>query len=241
MKFIYAKELKKEYVVYARFYRLQYNHGEIIEGRNLLLIFNKDKCKQLTPDAMLMDINKPDAIFIMMNPGSSKANKKDYTAPLLTENDIIEYQKIDSELIETKPDTTQYQIMRIMKAKNWNYVKVINLSDLREANSNTFCKKINAISEFDANNIHSIFSEKRIAELNNVFVENHNHKVIVAWGVNKKLKNIIELALENPELERRIGNNKADDDNGNFFYYYHPLPQKKEKKIEWLENMLEKL
>jgi len=44
----------------------------------------------------------------------------------------------EKEIIPTKPDNAQYQIMRIMLLQKWEHVRVLNLSDLRNGNSGNF-------------------------------------------------------------------------------------------------------
>lgn len=67
--------------------------------------------------------NTPDLMVVMMNPGSSK--------PL----DGIENNNCESEAI---PDNTQNQIMRVMNRCNFDYARILNLSDLREPKSSVF-------------------------------------------------------------------------------------------------------
>ncbi|WP_143758935.1 hypothetical protein [Clostridium diolis] len=80
--------------------------------------------------------------------------------------------------------------MRIMKFKNWRHVRVINLSDYREADSNRFYKKMKYLENNDKSCIHSVFSTKRRSELNKFF-KNKTITIIVAWGINDKLNELI--------------------------------------------------
>lgn len=233
MEYITDTELDKEFLALGRFYEIKYKKHPKEKCRSILEIYNKRNYKNTKKSKNF------DAVFVMMNPGASKP--KNYESIKVTTVDEIERGiLLTVKLVETIPDRTQYQIMRIMKEKQWNYVKVINLSDLREANSNIFCEKIKDDSKFKDDNIHSIFSKKRISELDDVFVENQNYKVIVAWSVNTKLNKLIKLALDSSKLEHRIGFNQERKIKKDF-YYYHPLQRGLEKQIKWLENILEKL
>ena len=96
----------------------------------------------------------------MMNPGSSR--------PLVEVNNRIHARAIYElpiSLVPTKPDTTQYQVMRLMHFREWRHVRVLNLSDLRSPKSTEFIKlfqRLEAASNFDS---HSVFSDARTAEL----------------------------------------------------------------------------
>ncbi|PRR79623.1 hypothetical protein CLLU_34670 [Clostridium luticellarii] len=68
-------------------------------------------------------------------------------------------------------------------------------------------------------------------------------KIVVDWKINTKLHNIIQLALKNNNLCKRIGNNKKGykSERRQNFYYYHPLQRGKSKQTLWLEQIIEKL
>src|SRR6202042_3301860 len=103
---------------------------------------------------------RPDAVFIMMNPGSSR--------PLNEVDNRIHAKAIHElsiSLVPTKPDTTQYQVMRVMHHCEWRHVRVLNLSDLRCTKSVKFFKQfkqLEAVASFDS---HSVFSSRRKHEL----------------------------------------------------------------------------
>jgi len=65
----------------------------------------------------VLSLLRPDAVFIMMNPGSSK--------PLVEVNNhfpATSLNKLAISLVPTKPDTTQYQVMRLMHYRWWQHV-----------------------------------------------------------------------------------------------------------------------
>ena len=96
----------------------------------------------------------PDLMIVMMNPGSSK--------PI---NGIDDYE-IETETI---PDRTQDQIMNLMNNCNFNYARILNLSDYRESKSKLFYSQI---KEFQNHNIqHSIFSDYRKDDFNKLFIK----------------------------------------------------------------------
>lgn len=156
-------------------------------------------------------INIPDLMIVMMNPGSSY--------PV----DGIENNTIESEAI---PDRTQDQIMRVMNDSNFNYARVLNLSDLRTPKSPVLYKFLK--SEKSSLVAHSIFDAKRKADLDKLFV--HNVPVIFGWGVNKSLTCLAKQAIQNIKCDNPIGLKKNDSD----VAYYHPLPRVYSDQIEWV-------
>lgn len=131
--------------------------------------------------------------------------------------------------------------MRIMEFKKWNFVKLINLSDIREAKSNNFYNKLKQLQQSDIDYIHSMFSIKRIGELNKIFTSSKEIKVIVAWEVNSKLRFIINKAISNSNLKNRIGYAKTTYKKLVDFYYYPPLQRWIKKQKILLINILSKI
>ena len=156
----------------------------------------------------------PDLMVIMMNPGSSK--------PV----DGIENNTVESEAV---PDRTQNQIIKIILACNFEFTRVLNLSDIREPKSNLLFSKL---SEMDQKSIpHSIFDTKRIEDFDALFVK--NIPVIFAWGVDKKLQYLADQAINSMAIDNPIGIAKV----GFEWAYYHPLPQNYYKQIEWVDKI----
>lgn len=234
MEFIKKEQLKKEYIAFGRFYILKYDSGEKRCCRSILEIFKRSECSSLN------DTNKVDAVFIMMNPGSGEPiGKYKYQCKSISQVKDGELNKI--QLVETDPDDTQYQIMRVMRIMKWEYVRVVNLSDFRNPKSEDFYKMIKEALTFDGEFVHSIFSNSRKQEINTVFKSDKKFKVITAWGVNTKLSKLIKLALENNYVDARVGNNKTTYKKKKNFYYYHPLPTNTKKQPLWLEEIIQKL
>ena len=88
-----------------------------------------------------------DLNVIMMNPGSSKPKDIDEQKS----NDFLD------KFVVAHPDPTQYQIMKVMDNCNFNFAKIINLSDIRNSSSNSFYEMIkkNELKEIN----HSIFND----------------------------------------------------------------------------------
>lgn len=225
MCYINKSVLKQTYEVFGSFYNLCYG-TKVIPCRNLLEI------KRIGNNSETVD-----AVIVMMNPGSSEPNPPKYIPTVCSAN--IQSQGLNTTgLVLTTPDETQFQIMRIMHYKKWNFVKVINLSDIREPNSNKFCSIVSRLRAIDSNNSHSIFSTIRQHELEAIL---KTEKIIVAWGVNTKLSYLIRLALSSNKLSTRVGHSKDRYKNFEDFYYYHPLPRGIKAKKNWLKCILAKV
>lgn len=157
---------------------------------------------------------KPDLMVVMMNPGSSR--------PL----DGNDNSKIETEAV---PDNTEDQIMRIMDNCNFDFARILNLSDIREPKSSIFYEKIEELREYNIS--HSIFDKKRNGDYEKLFVK--NIPVIFAWGVNEKLSELATTAVEQIGETQPIGLKKNRFD----YAYYHPLPQNYTKQKEWVEKI----
>ena len=153
----------------------------------------------------------PDLMVVMMNPGSSK--------PV----DGIENNTKESIAM---PDNTQSQIMKVMLNCNLQYARVLNLSDLREANSSIFYGKI---IELDCKGIsHSIFDKNRQHDFDQLWV--NNVPVIFGWGVSVNLMPLALKAMIASNASNPYGILKASTN----WAFYHPLPPVHNKQIEWV-------
>ncbi len=160
-------------------------------------------------------LNKPDLMVVMMNPGSSY--------PL----DGIENNTSPS---KAKPDATQQQIIKFMIAAKFNYVRVLNLSDLRTPDSKELYRflKSDGCSSVE----HSIFSRNRKSELAQIFVK--GVPVIFGWGVNKALVPLARQAIEMLRISKPLGILKKNTR----YSYYHPLPKNHSKQLEWVQLVI---
>jgi hypothetical protein len=183
------------------------------------------------PKTDALSSRKPDAIFIMMNPGSSR--------PLTEVNNRIHAKAIHElpiSLVPTKPDTTQYQVMRIMHYCEWRHVRVLNLSDLRCPKSGVFFKQFKALEDdclFDA---HSVFCERRKGELA-LKLTNHNAiPVIRAWGVSPHLDPLIDRCISKLTTAKTVRGLMKEGATNKFF---HPLPSLQTEQVLWVDQMVE--
>lgn len=156
----------------------------------------------------------PELMVVLMNPGSSY--------PL----DGIENNSVAAEV---HPDMTQQQIMRVMQAVGLEYARILNLSDLRTADSNALHQFL--LSEASKTVAHSIFLTRRKAELDQLWVK--EVPVIFAWGVNPALEPLANLAVAALAVDHPIGLLKPNTGCA----YYHPLPRVQAKQRAWVEQI----
>lgn len=228
MDFIYASELKQQFQVVGHYYNLKLK-GQLFPCRRVADIYD---AKQL--DVQQLERCQPQAVVIMMNPGSS--SPVDQQAPIQT----ISAAKLFAadypiHWSVIKPDNTQYQMMRLMRQQGWQHLRIINLSDLREGNSRTFAKHFLEAQHLNKQNPHSYLHPKRQPELLSLCEQ--SRAVIAAWGSNAVQKHqaqaciklcaqrqiqLTGLALETP-------------------WYRFASPYRKDQKMSWLAGINEQL
>ena len=164
-------------------------------------------------------INKarPDVMVVMMNPGGSEPEAG------------FSKETYDKEVV-TVPDRTQYHIMELMRKKNWEYARIVNLSDVCQKDSGKFYKWIRGLGNKQLN--HSFFDETRKSDFDEFFEE--KIPVIVAWGVNNTLNDLSKMAIERLKPRKIVGLKKKEFD----WKFYHPMMRIKEPENTWVEQML---
>lgn len=228
MRFIPAEELKSKFDVFGHFYSVQVAPKQVVECRSVLEIVKADHASK---QKAALSNRKPDAIFVMMNPGSSR--------PLTDVSNCIHAKAIHGlsiSLVPTKPDTTQYQVMRLMHYCEWRHVRVLNLSDLRCPKSIVFLKQFKELEEdllFDA---HSVFSERRKDELALKLTSHSAVPVIRAWGVSSHLDPLIERCIAKLTRAKVVRGLLKEGTTNKFL---HPLPSLHSQKVEWVNRMVE--
>ena len=165
--FIYAAELKKTFRCYGHFYRLNIEGCDPIFCRSMLEITSLPReavgagtdpddlfCTNQISHTSLSVRNLPDAVVIMMNPGSSRPIEEgDTNSPL----EMPLSDGFNKPLVLTQPDNTQYQLMRIMVSKGWNHIRILNISDIRDPKSPSFIARTKALDGIPNGDTHSLF------------------------------------------------------------------------------------
>ena len=226
LKFLYADFLKKKFSCYGHFYKLKLSSSEIIDCRSVLEIVNPLN-KSIRPDRLYKE--KADAVFVMMNPGSSYPIDPPIEDIRFGIHDFLKPKR----LVLTRPDNTQYQVMRIAMEKNWRHVRVLNLSDIRNPKSVDFIKQLNDLSKA---NTHSIFSACRDKECK-LALNRKNDPIILGWGQLPELINLSKQCMKRIQKESVV----MVESDINKFLNLHPSPMLQSKKEDWLEQILSKL
>jgi hypothetical protein len=230
--FAYAAELKKTFRCYGHFYRLHVEGMEPQLCRSMLEITSEagEGTDLFNNSGAIHSL--PDAVVIMMNPGSSHPIEEGDTNSLLTMPLPAGFQK---PLVLTQPDNTQYQIMRIMAFMHWRHIRVLNLSDLRNPKSPSFIactQKLAAALPGGAN--HSLFCETRAKERKTMVRRKTGAPFIIGWGQDSGLIPLAKQCLSCIAGEKIIavpaGNDPA--------LTAHPSPMLQKKKEEWLNAIL---
>ena len=221
--FIPARELKSKFEVLGRFYSVDVPGLEPVKCRSLLEIRSRESSQNKLANA----------VFVMMNPGSSK--------PLSEEDHLVSLASIaglTDELAPAAPDTTQYQVMRVMHYLDWKIVRVINLSDLRDPQSGSFVERYAAFERETGVASHSVFSSGRSHQLRRYLLRNSGAPIVCAWGVSNDLNPLIRRATTALASEPGVTGLEKPGQEGK---YFHPLPTLQHQKMLWVERMLAKL
>lgn len=226
-RFVPADNLKQQFSIFGHFYEVILPQIEPVKCRSVLEIVAK---KHSPNDHSDLSALNPDAVFIMMNPGSSR--------PLSEVSNRIRAEaihKLPISLVPTKPDTTQYQVMRLMLVRKWQHVRVLNLSDIRSPKSPEFIKLFQLLERESNFHSHSIFAHARREELAAKLPKRKSTPVVLAWGLSEKLNPLIERCLSSLPRSIKV---KGLLESGTKNKYRHPLPSLQKDKKEWLERML---
>jgi len=187
------KNNSSKFDIYGYFYQTKIN-GLVLNFRSYLELKKKNTV-----------LTTPDIMVVMMNPGGSEPKggfvKKNF-----------------NKHIETVPDKTQEKIENFMLHYNYEFARVLNLSDYCNENSKCFYKKIPMLNKEYCG--HSIFNDSRNDDFKNLFQK--GIPIIIAWGVNSNLKFLASKAFKKimkNNIKEIIGIKKENND----FLYYHPM------------------
>lgn len=235
------EELKEVFDCFGHFYYLKINENDSYYCRSVLEIVKKDSIPE---NVNQLSIDRPDALFILMNPGSSTPDK---VAPQYTKEEYLNLCGFNinftqKKLVKAVFDDTQEVVMNIMHYKKWAHVRIINLLDFRHtdsSNMNIFIKRFNTkciICGFqDIRYIHSIFSPYRDSERTEALRIKEGAPIILGWSRYKFLKAIARKGFQDISSLglSHYGLCKKETD----VLYYHP----QRKKLWWIQGILNQL
>ncbi|MDF7808077.1 hypothetical protein P4E94_11555 [Pontiellaceae bacterium B12219] len=232
MNFLYAADLKKRFTCYGHFYELAFMNGETAQCRSVLEIVDRS-IAQGNPAAISQMI--PDVVVIMMNPGSSRPKEDGHVDEVLTFPRVGT--AFPKELVLTQPDNTQYQIMRVAVSRGWKHIRVLNLSDLRDPKSVKFIQKVNALQEIMGGHVHSMFCPERAEELSFSLQRKTPTPILLGWGQDPGLLPLVEQCLGRISGEPTV----TVPSQVHPLLNAHPSPMMQDKKIQWLETILQQI
>ncbi|HIJ85425.1 MAG: DUF1643 protein [Magnetococcales bacterium] len=225
-----ALDIKKIFAVFGQFVTLTLGQTTV-ELRPVLELIRKD-CVPDHPDAIGRMV--PDLLVIMMNPGSSRPLSPHYRPRHANKPEDLDP---FSGLTPTRPDNTQYQIMRVMLARGLGHARVLNLSDLRETKSPIFIKRFRELENLPGGKAHSLFSPSRCAEREQRMGQGRAIPLLVGWGRHVDLLPLAHQCLGTLKTERIVGVEVP----GSPGLYAHPSPMLQKAKEAWVNAILEKM
>ncbi len=237
-EFLYAAELKKRFRCYGHFYRLNVAGINPPLCRSVLEISSlpREAIGAATdPDDLFTapgaESSLPDAVVIMMNPGSSRPIEAGDTDRLLTMPLPANFKK---PLALTQPDNTQYQLMRIMVSKQWKHIRILKISDIRDPKSPSFIARTKTLNSIAGGERHSLFSEARYLERASMLKRKPGAPFILGWGQDVGLIPLAEQCLNCIKGEKVVTVPAESQP----ILTAHPSPMMQDKKEAWLDDIL---
>lgn len=217
--------ISDSYSCYGHFYDIYFSGEKISECRSVLEIVRK------TTDFTITGLSQsiPDAIAIMMNPGTS-VPVSEIPEIINLETFILDFNS--KKLVITIPDNTQSRIMKIMNCFNWNHVRVINLSDIREKKSGKLGKLIKDFERNTSCDRHTIFSNTRTLE-RGFALSDKSVPLLLAWGTKGCIKKYATECLSILSNRQIFGIPSMQEE----IFYHHPLTT----KLSWYSIMKQQL
>lgn len=166
---------------------------------------------------------EPDAVVVMMNPGTSRPEDSEY---IEKEYQLLYLTLSEKEMVLAHPDETQKRIMRIMLAKGWKHVRVINLSDIRQHVSEKLVAEIKNFNLYSNKMEHSIFSKLRRTELLKLIGNSSEKPILFAWGTQDCLNHH---AVECLKIIKGTGVKAKKE-----IHFQHPLTT----RASWIKSIL---
>lgn len=185
------------FIYFGHFYRQNIDLEEYSCRSTLEIVSLRDQTlagEALQNPGALLDNQQPDAVIVMLNPGSSRPCDDQAPSNCISPSDINPDAR--SNLILTRPDPTQRKIEKVMACLQLNHVRVLNLFDIREPESKKLIDRVREsldlgsgrhLDEDPEIKPYSIFSDERSSEFTSRF--NATNRIVIAWGREARAKN----------------------------------------------------
>ncbi|MBF0624049.1 MAG: hypothetical protein HQL82_04505 [Magnetococcales bacterium] len=224
-----AAGLRRRFAVFGHYYRCRLDDREW-DCRSVLELVAPHRVPA-NADGLLGLV--PDLVAVMMNPGGSRPLDSGWEPPLISGFPLLPGV---CRLVSARPDTTQYQIMRVLVARGWHHARVVNLSDLRQAKSPLFLQAAAQLEAQPGGRVHSLFSPERQKERNWLLPAGRT-PIILGWGRSRGLMPLARQAMAALAGRALAGVFPPGED----CLCAHPSPQLQRLKEAWLEAILERL
>lgn len=207
-----GKELESIYSTEGAFYQLEVA-GQYYLCRSLATIRRRNT-----------EARRANALLVLLNPGKCLPYPEEATIPVF-------HGKVDTHpVVRAIPDNTMHQLMRLMERMDWDWINVINLTDIRTGKFEAYME-IRRLMEQLGDSRHSVFSNDRQQELQ--YQAAQADVVIAGWGTKSA---IVPAALEAFDILSGYANVRG------LRYkkqplYYHPFPWIRNKCVKWLDDM----
>lgn len=216
--------------VKGSFYKLKIGNQMLFKCRNVLGISSVD---YETQDSL------PDAIAIMMNPGSSEPIAGDEIIDMDTFTIESISGILNNQMVNTFPDPTQSQLMNLMFLLKWQHVRILNLSDIRDQSSKSFLKKLTKLRRREKFE-HSVFCRERREELELYLQRKPTAPIILGWGKEERLNVLANMAMSYL-CENQIEPIGMSSGEGSVLYRHPYIPNNPKKNADWLEYIIRTL
>ena len=232
MGFVSQQILLERYQVFGCFYRIELMDGSIISCRSDLHIVDIEYFRETKGNS------NASLLLIMMNPGKSSPIDKDYSIPIYKRVEAAE-SILNTPIVPTIADDTQKQIMRVMLNLNLKHVRILNISDIKNTDSNNFKLELEKTHFIDE--IHSVFCKEREQELQQVLNSLDTDAVILkAWGKtiidqSSIFKNLVKnnCIPSLPTNKKQLGLQGKSN-----LHFSHPLPKgNHHSQKQWVQDV----
>lgn len=225
-----APQLKEKFYVFGDYYDFVVGN-RTYPCRVTLELIEKQRWDN-APDVYNLS---PDLLVVMLNPGSSRPLDSSYSPDVITNISDLCHR---SNWVEAMPDTTQYQIMRLMQACGFKHARILNLSDLRTPKSAVLLEEVVNLSRTGAQ-WHSIFSELRQGELEYRLPESQTVPVVLGWGRFAAMRPWALECLKLLDGRKCYGISVGESQDE--LIYAHPSPMLQSRKEEWLMTVIQQV
>ena len=217
---------------WGHFYLLRHRNRQL-ECRSRLEIVQDAQRRAVSE--RLLPSSVPDLVFVLLNPGSCRPQSQNATFSLgCTAQSTSDF----GALSPAVPDSTQRQVIDLLRTLQLSHARILNLSDLCEPDSTEFFRRVSELDQCAPPPPHSLFVKSRMVEQARLLNASLGIAVL-GWGVHPMAATMATsclASLRHCELATAgIAHSRVR--NG----YYHPLPRSHAARLSWRATLASKL